>query len=169
MVRTLTSRQDDRGVFQEIFREEWKGGLSPVQWNVVHSKANVLRGVHVHKHTDYLSLISGKMLLGLHDLRPKQEKMRLSEIVLLDTVFPLAITIPPGVCHGFYFLENSVHIYAVNSYWSPNNEFFGCRFNAPELRLNWPNSIPLLSKRDESLSSYEEMREKFISACDNMK
>lgn len=167
-VRTLKPREDDRGVFLEIFREEWQVGCAPVQWNVVHSKANVLRGVHVHaEHTDYLVLISGKMLMGLHDLRPEQEKLRRSEIISLDADYPLAITIPPGVCHGFYFLENSVQAHAVSSSWNLHDEL-GCRFDEPELRLDWPTKTPLMSKQDEVASTYQDMTNQFISACKNM-
>ena len=42
-----------------------------MQWNLVSSAPNTLRGVHVHlAHWDYLHVAVGAMLLGLNDMRP---------------------------------------------------------------------------------------------------
>ena len=68
--RRLQPHADDRGVFTELFRESWGVGVAPAQWNVVRSGQNVLRGVHVHwRHADYLTVVSGRATIGLHDLR----------------------------------------------------------------------------------------------------
>jgi len=51
----LSTHWDARGALTEIFRGDWPDVAAPVQWNFVHSEANVLRGVHVHvTHVDYL-------------------------------------------------------------------------------------------------------------------
>ncbi len=69
-LRALTPHADSRGVFLEMFRQEWGVGGDLIQWNAVHSAPNVLRGVHVHaNHVDYLIPIAGTLLLGLHDMR----------------------------------------------------------------------------------------------------
>ena len=45
------------------------------QWNMVRSRPNVLRGVHAHRqHIDYLTMVSGIMILGLQDLRGQQDQ-----------------------------------------------------------------------------------------------
>ncbi len=60
VLTALTPHADDRGVFTELFRECWPTAIRPIQWNVVSSKAGVLRGVHVHvRHDDYLTVASG--------------------------------------------------------------------------------------------------------------
>ena len=78
-IQSLTTLEDSRGSLTEMFREEWGLGPRPLQWNVVRSEANVLRGVHAHRtHVDYLAMIMGEMVLCLHDLRPASPTYRLS-------------------------------------------------------------------------------------------
>ena len=67
----LKTHADPRGTLTEIFREDWAAGFSPRQWNVSHSHANVLRGLHLHlRHQDYLVLLQGRMSIALYDARP---------------------------------------------------------------------------------------------------
>ena len=73
-----------RGIFLEIHRDEWLEGERPVQWNAVRSRANVLRGVHIHRvHADQVVVVDGTMLLGLHDARRDSPTRGLSTIVEL--------------------------------------------------------------------------------------
>lgn len=160
-IRALKPHPDERGVFTEIFREEWGVGCRAVQWNAVHSQAGVLRGVHVHvTHGDYLVVLSGVLALGLHDMRRHSRSLGWSRVITLQATAPRAITIPPGVCHGFYFPVPSTHVYAVSAYWNPQDEL-GCRFDSAELALNWPNGEPLLSERDSHAGTYRQMCEAF--------
>jgi dTDP-4-dehydrorhamnose 3,5-epimerase len=155
---------DDRGTFVEFFREEWGVGPAPVQWNVVRSQANVLRGVHVHHaHHDFLTVATGTLLLGLYDLRPDSPTHGVSCFVTLSGDDPHAAAIPPGVCHGFYYPEPTVHIYGVTEYWSPDDEL-GCRYDAPELGLDWPTASPTLSAKDRDAVTFEQMRAQFLGA-----
>ncbi len=82
VVRTLKMHADRRGVLAEIFRKEWRICDTPVQWNAVRSKENVLRGVHVHPtHSDYLAVVDGHMVLGLHDIRKDSPTCGMSALV----------------------------------------------------------------------------------------
>jgi dTDP-4-dehydrorhamnose 3,5-epimerase len=152
------SHPDERGVFTEIFRREWEQGVDPLQWNVVSSAAGVVRGVHVHvRHTDYLVLVSGRMRLGLHDLRRGSPTARHAETVDLEERRPCAILIPPGVAHGFYFPEAAVHVYSVSEYWNPEEEI-GCHFADPGLGIDWGLAgETILSPRDAGLPSFAEL------------
>ncbi len=163
-IKDLTPHADDRGVFTEVHRDAWLSGDRPVQWNAVRSKANVLRGVHVHRHhADQIVVIDGMMLLGLHDVRPDSPTRGQSIVIELGGHAPRAVTIPPGVGHGFFFPEPSLHIYAVSHYFDPADEL-GCRFDSPELGLKWPVSTPHLSKRDAEAGSYGEMVARFTAS-----
>ena len=94
-IRFLQANRDERGVFLEVFRDEWDTACEPVQWSVINSEAGVLRGVHVHvTHTDYLIVVTGVMLLGLHDLRPRGGNGVTSCMITLDARQPIAVTIP---------------------------------------------------------------------------
>jgi len=154
----LAPREDERGVFTEMFRDSWSLEVKPVQWNAVSSVANVLRGVHAHwRHADYLTVVAGRATVGLHDLRAGSATEGLAATVELRADRPAGLVVPPGVAHGFYFPEPSVHIYAVDHEWDTADEL-GCRWDEPELGIDWPCERPLLSPRDEALGSLSELR-----------
>lgn len=164
-IAALEPFPDERGSFVEFFREEWGVGPRPIQWNVVRSAADVLRGVHVHRgHHDFLTVASGTLLLGLHDLRPDSATHGTSCFLTLSADTPQAAAIPPGVCHGFYYPEPSVHVYGVTEYWNPADEL-GCRWDAPELGLDWPTTSPALSAKDRDAMTFERMRSEYLGTA----
>src|SRR6185436_4644545 len=110
----LVPQADERGVFTELFRDSWSLEVEPSQWNAVSSVANALRGVHAHwRHTDYLTVVAGRATIGLHDLREGSTTEGLGATVELRADRPASLVVPPGVAHGFYFHEPSLHVYAV--------------------------------------------------------
>ena len=122
------------------------------------SRAEVLRGVHVHvRHTDYLTVVTGKATIGLHDLRSGSSTEGLGTTVELDARDPAALVIPVGVAHGFYFHEPSMHVYAVSHEFDPADEL-GCRWDDPTLEISWPCTDPLLSPRDRDLGALTDLR-----------
>jgi dTDP-4-dehydrorhamnose 3,5-epimerase len=159
IVRTLTRHSDHRGVLSEMYRADWTPSGAFLQWNLVHSNGNVLRGVHVHpRHSDYLMVLSGKMLLGLHDLRPDDPLARRRGLMALTGDAPTTVYIPPGVCHGFWFPEPTTYVYGLSTGWCMKEEL-GCRYDDPALGLDWPTTTPLLSPRDTAPAhDYASMR-----------
>jgi dTDP-4-dehydrorhamnose 3,5-epimerase len=155
----LNPHADARGVFTELFRESWGLDIAPVQWNVVRSNVNVLRGVHAHwRHADYLAVVAGCAEIGLHDLRGGSPTEGLGAVFRLDANEPQGLTIPPGVAHGFFFAEPSLHVYAVSHEWDPADEL-GCRWDDPALGIAWSCENPLLSPRDDALGSFSRLRD----------
>ena len=153
----LQAHSDRRGTFMELFREEWGVGPRPVQWNVVRSEANVLRGVHAHvTHLDYLTMLQGHMVLGLKDLRPSSATHGLSLLLRLEADDPYLAVIPIGVGHGFYFPAPAYHMYAVTRAFDGSNEY-GCRWNDPDLGLAWPCDAPVVSARDRQAGSLAQL------------
>ena len=156
-LRPLAMHPDRRGMLAELFREEWQTEMKPRQWNAVRSEANVLRGVHVHvKHTDYLTLLQGRASIGLRDLRKRSATSGMAMLLEMSGDALSAITIPPGVAHGFYFHEPSLHIYAVSHYWDLADEL-GCRWDDPHLGIPWPAGPVTLSDRDAALPSLKAL------------
>lgn len=159
----LSSRHDPGGTEIQLHARAGNGdggagpgpvALNLVQWNLVQSEPNTLRGVHVHiRHWDYLHVALGAMTLGLHDMRPWSATHGLSALLRLSGDTPAAIAIPPGVAHGFYFAGAAHYLYAVSEYWSPSDEL-GCRWDDPALRLDWPAVDPALSQRDRAAAGY---------------
>jgi dTDP-4-dehydrorhamnose 3,5-epimerase len=166
-VHELTAHRDDRGVFTELFREEWNTAAEPIQWNSVRSNAGVLRGVHVHLvHDDYLTMAHGRMTLGLCDLRPGSETYRQALTLDLDSESPRAVAIPHGVAHGFYFEEDSIHVYAVSHYWSLDDEL-GCRWDDSGLAIPWTHEEAHISQRDADLQSLDQLIEQLSAHYDS--
>lgn len=163
-LHALGTHRDARGAFTELHRDEWSLAIRPVQWNLVSSRAGVLRGVHVHVvHADYLIIAAGRASIGLHDLRPETPTYGHSTLVEMIGAELHALVIPPGVAHGFYFHELSIHLYAVSHYWRPEDEL-GCLWSDPELRIGWPVRHPTISERDALLPPLAVLREQLMHA-----
>jgi dTDP-4-dehydrorhamnose 3,5-epimerase len=152
---------DARGSLTEVFRESWNTGVTPVQWNIVHSAAETLRGVHAHaRHQDYLLLVRGELHLALHDLRPESPTTGLSAVYVMSEDRPEAIVIPTGVAHGFYFPGPATYLYAVSAYWDTDDEL-GCRWDDPALDLDWAPAAPVISPRDAAAGSLADLQKAF--------
>lgn len=163
-VRKLETHADERGALTEIFRGSWDPDVEVRQWNAVASRGEVLRGVHVHPvHDDYLVLLQGRMLLGLHDLRPESPTAGCSALVELAPEAAQVAFVPHGVAHGFYFPEPSYHVYGVSHYWDPADEL-GCRWDDPGLAIPWPRISPSISARDDGLPSLDALRDQLEAA-----
>lgn len=160
----LSAHRDPRGSLSEIFRSERHPELGIVQWNAVRSEAGVLRGVHVHvRHTDYVVVLTGRVLFGLHDLRPASATFRRSAMLEASAESLCGLLIPPGVAHGFYFGEPSILLQGVTAYWDPGDEL-ACSWADPALGLLWPATLPILSRRDASAGTLEQLLEAYRRA-----
>jgi dTDP-4-dehydrorhamnose 3,5-epimerase len=159
-IRDFKVHSDERGELTEVFRADWKILETPLQWNFVRSKPNALRGVHVHlDHDDYLIVIQGKMLLGLHDIRPQSSSFGKRLLVELDPSPLRAAIVPRGVMHGFYFPVPTAYVYGLTRCWTIADDL-GCRWDDPELGISWPVTNPILSERDRNAISLAELQEK---------
>ncbi len=157
VIRRLATIADERGQLAEVYRREWCPRAESVQWNCTRSHENVLRGVHVHvRHEDYLFVASGRMLLGLCDIRKGSATNGLRSQLTLDGERWSSVSIPTGVAHGFYFLQPSLMLYGLTESWDPADEL-GCRWDDPALGLDWPATNPILSRRDRDAVSFADM------------
>jgi dTDP-4-dehydrorhamnose 3,5-epimerase len=157
----LKSNHDPRGTLVEVYRESWGLPTLP-QLTVVESLAGVMRGVDVHPdHADYLMVLKGQIILGLHDIRPESPTYGLSSVVTLESKKPNGCLIPVGVAHGFYFPVATIFMLAQTSEWKPVHTL-ACRWDDPELGIDWPISgTPLLSDRHENASDLESVKSRF--------
>ena len=69
----------------------------------------------------------------------------------------LIMWIPPGFAHGFCVLgyEPTDVVYKVDVSYNPKNEV-GIHYADSDLNIKWPISKPIVSARDEGLSSFKE-------------
>jgi len=165
-VRTvpLAPNVDFRGSVCEIHRDSWGVAPHPVQWDFVVTRANVLRGVHVHRlRYDYMLVIKGRATFGLSDLRPGSPSFRRSMTYEASGDAPSLVLVPPGVAHGIYAHDDVFYLYGLTAYWNGNDEI-GCRFDDPAMNIGWPAENPTLLPRDAELPSFETLLRKFLDA-----
>lgn len=147
----LKAYEDERGRFIETFRREWFPWVNweRVQSNRSDSKPHVLRGLHYHFHqVDYWYVPSGRIRVGLADLRPQSTDYRRTQMIEMGDDNPIGLFIPEGVAHGFIALTACTLIYVVNNYYDGGRDEYGVAWNDPELALPWGIDAPLLSARD---------------------
>jgi len=149
---------DARGCLYEIYRAEWPGAFPTVQWNACISKHGVVRGVHVHvDYDEYYTLLAGRGLLGLHDIRRHSPTFGRSVTVDWRSEDRCAVVVPRGVAHALWFVEDAILAFGVSSYWSAELDIAGCRWDEPALAFEIPHGSKSLSRRDTESGSYQEM------------
>ncbi len=113
--------------------------------------------MHVHvAHHDYLIFLEGRAVIGLHDLRRSSPTFGMAATVDMDGDRTTALSIPPGVAHGFCHVTATMHIYGMSQTWTPADEL-GCRWDDPALHIAWPIADPIISERDAALPSLRDL------------
>jgi len=150
---------DARGYFSEVYREEAfaKHGIDTqfVQENQSLSAAvGVVRGLHFQvapmAQAKLLRVVGGAVLDVAVDIRSDSATYGKHVAIALSATEGNQLFIPEGFAHGFCTLEpNSLVIYKVNRYWSPEHER-GLLWNDPALGIDWRlgNKDPVLSEKD---------------------
>jgi len=146
----LDAHGDPRGRFLETFRKEWfpERDWSTVQVNLATSAGGVLRGLHYHlRQVDYWFPVSGRIRVGLYDLRRGSPTQGGRELFELDAATPTGLYIPIGVAHGYYTLTESILTYLVDTYFDGSDER-GVAWDDPDIAMPWEVRDPVLSARD---------------------
>lgn len=159
----LAPHNDHRGQLTEVFRQSWLPDTRFIQWNLVRSKGNTLRGVHLHvKHADYLTVVANRMIIGLKDMRRDSDSFERECCVELNADAPQGIVIPVGVAHGFWFPEPASYLYAVSEYFNHDDEL-AAKWNDPAFGMFDRSLEPLLSGRDQTAGSYAALLAEYES------
>jgi len=161
VLQHLVVHHDERGSFTEVFSTDRDHGLAPQQWSVVRSVPRSLRGMHHHvRHDECVSVVAGRMSVGLYDLRVDSETFGRSALYDLTGADPAHLCFPRGLVHGWVAHEATTHLQAVSetyaSYGADDNN--GCRWDDPELDLPWPVTPTVFSERSRSFGSLAELR-----------
>jgi len=161
-LKVCTMHKDDRGSFTEVFQKAWGTVISPCQWSIVSSEANVFRGCHLHlRHDEYFCLLSGEATLGLRDERADSPTFGNWQIYRLFGEDLAALTFPVGIVHGWYFHVPSMHLQAVSEsyldYGADDN--FGVHWADQDLEIPWGFSDPIIAEKAANFGSLKELRE----------
>tara|TARA_B100000674_G_scaffold499018_1_gene541062 strand:- start:3330 stop:3857 length:528 start_codon:yes stop_codon:yes gene_type:complete len=152
---------DSRGYFQEIFLNK-KFNLNIKFTAIAKSKKNVIRGLHFqikNQQTKLLHVTEGKIIDVVINLKKKSKNFgKVSKFFLYegDMLF-----IPKHYGHGYECLSNKCTVlYHLEKYRNAKYES-GIIFNDKKVKSKWITKKPILSKRDQSLISFEEFKKKY--------
>lgn len=159
--------QDARGSFIKTFHEELFRDMGLecrfAESYYTESRENVVRGMHFqvppHDHAKIATIISGKILDVIVDLRKKSKTYGKYLTVELSRKNRRSIYTPRGVAHGFCSLEKlSVVYYITTSVYSKEHDK-GIRWDS--FGFKWPINTPVLSERDQLFPTLEEFDSPF--------
>jgi dTDP-4-dehydrorhamnose 3,5-epimerase len=147
---------DERGSLSS-FLLKGNRGVQAAQINVVRSEHNVLRGLHAHsKYDEYYIPVLGRMYFVLVDARKRSSTFRRKVELTCDPKENIGFRVPIGVVHGVYFAADALLVYGISAAWSGDGEL-ECRWNDPELNIEWPCASPTLSERDSRAGSFRQL------------
>ncbi|MGE0771513.1 MAG: dTDP-4-dehydrorhamnose 3,5-epimerase [Cyclobacteriaceae bacterium] len=164
----LKAFTDPRGWFTELYKEAPFGEFDQVRFvqdNLSFSRKGVLRGLHLQlppfDQGKFVTVIKGRVLDVVVDLRKGSSTFGQVYQCTLDGERHNALLIPPGFGHGFSALEDSYFYYKCSNVYNPSSET-GIRWDDATLKINWQVSEPILSDKDRSLPTMEDLLRKSV-------
>jgi dTDP-4-dehydrorhamnose 3,5-epimerase len=162
----LDRKTDERGFFARAFcqHEFHDHGLKSViaQANVaLNAKKGTLRGMHFQyppaAESKLVRCTRGAMLDIIVDLRPESPTYLEHISVELSEDNMTALYVPERFAHGFQALcDNTVTSYHMGEFYKSNAES-GIRYDDPQLRLKWPLSVSVMSRKDQAFRTLREI------------
>ncbi len=155
---------DNRGNLRETFLKKI------VKWDelvfdyATTSKKNVLRGFHFQSRflqAKYVSVLKGKILDCVIDLRKKSKTFGKSYKIILSDKNSKALYIPEGFAHAYYsYSKTNIIYYKLSNYYHPEFEN-GIIWNDKFLKIKWPSERPHISKKDKRLKTFLNFKETY--------
>ncbi len=155
---------DERGFFKETYRQTVYAQMGVevafVQDNHSFSKRGVIRGMHFQQHpgqVKLVSVISGRIFDVAVDMRKESPSFGKWEGLYLDGETGAQFLIPVGFAHGFCVVSEEAHvIYKVSQPYDPLQEKGFC-FDDPEVGIQWPVAMPIVSAKDRQQPRFREV------------
>ena len=127
------------------------------------SKKNSLRGFHFqHKflQAKYVSVIKGKILDCVIDLRKKSKTFGKIYKIILSQKNCLSLYIPQGFAHAYFSLDEiNIIYYKLSNFYKPQYEDGIFPLDAG-LNIKWPSKKIRISKKDKMHGSYADFIKK---------
>ena len=150
---------DSRGSLREIFNKKILKKKFVFEYCTT-SKINSLRGFHFQykfQQAKYVSVIKGKILDYVIDLRKNSKTFGKTYKVILSDRNCLSLYIPEGFAHAYYSFEKiNLIYYKLTNYYKPEYED-GIIWNDKKLNIKWPIKKPIISKRDKKNLNLEHL------------
>jgi len=158
--------KDHRGFFMELYHIEKfsMGGIDCtfVQDNHAKSIQNTLRGLHFQVNfpqAKLLRCLKGKVFDVAVDIRKNSPYYGKWVGEELSEENKYQLFIPEGFAHGYYVLSETAEItYKCSEVYHPEDEQ-GFRWDDPEIGIEWPETEPILSRKDQLLPFLKDFDE----------
>jgi dTDP-4-dehydrorhamnose 3,5-epimerase len=167
----LDRRKDERGFFARTFCQHEFGehGLKPLiaQANVASNlRRGTLRGMHFQyppaAETKLVRCTRGAVLDIIVDLRPESPTYLQHIAVELNEDNMRALYVPERFAHGYQTLcDNTDTSYQVGEFYTPSAEG-GLMYNDPDLGLEWPLPVSVISQKDQNFLPLREIEQNLI-------
>ena len=155
----VTATSDERGWFARTFDKTefnnigFKGEWVQLNHSFTASRGTI-RGMHYQlppfAEIKLVRCIAGKIFDVIIDLRKNSETFLQWFGTELSAENKKMIYIPEGFAHGFQTLtDNCELIYHHSQFYKPGVEA-GIKYNDPAIKINWPDTVTNISKRDDS-------------------
>jgi len=151
--------QDSRGSFSRLFCFEdlkeagWFKKVSQINFSST-IMAGTVRGMHYQKdpwgEVKLVNCIRGCIWDVIVDVRKDSKTYLNWHAEVLDSDKCTGMLVPEGFAHGFQTLTDNVELIYCHS--KPYNKTFESGLNPldPELKIEWPNTITEISKKDSN-------------------
>ncbi|GGK33563.1 dTDP-4-dehydrorhamnose 3,5-epimerase [Nocardia camponoti] len=163
--------RDERGLFTRTFDATefdthlGKPGASAafVQDSQSRSVRGVIRGMHGRGGRGEAKLVRcarGTVHDVLVDIRPDSPTFGKQQAFTLDDETFTHLYVPPGFLHGFQAITDVADVcYRIDRPHDPTEDI-GVAYNDPDLAIEWPLPVTIVSPRDASAASYADLRTK---------
>lgn len=161
----LKAFADSRGYFSERYKSSLfkEAGINEPfsQDNFSRSKPGVLRGLHYQTQPTQGKLVSvtrGAVWDVAVDIRKNSKTFGQYYGTELSDQNHRMLWIPHGFAHGFCVLgkEDADVFYKVTGEYNPKGDS-GLRWNDPQLKIEWPQTAPIVSEKDQLLPWFKEI------------
>ena len=148
---------DNRGFFTELYQAKRfaECGIAGqfVQDNLSRSARGVLRGLHIQNpkpQGKLVTVLRGAVIDVAVDVRVGSPTFGRHVKVELNDQNRRQFWLPRGFAHGFVVISESADFfYKCDDYYSPEDERV-LKWDDPDLGVDWGNTNPELSQRDQS-------------------
>jgi dTDP-4-dehydrorhamnose 3,5-epimerase len=157
----LETRMDARGFFARAFCQkefDAHGLKSPIaQTNVAfNNQKGTVRGMHFQfppaAEAKFVRCTRGAILDIIIDLRPESDTYLQHIAVDLTEDNHRALYVPERFAHGYQVLQDKTEVsYQASEFYTPGTEG-GLLYNDPQLELNWPLTVTMVSEKDRAWS-----------------
>ena len=167
----LARHRDDRGELVKIFQasvlRQANTDLEIAELFWSRSRRGVVRGLHFqvapHAHTKLVSIVAGRAIDAVVDLRTDTPTYGTHVTIDLDADAPVAVVVPVGCAHGFQALDDdTVVVYATSTEHAPDADR-GIRWDSAGIA--WPAAAAAVSSRDAAFPALEAFASPFTGSA----